>query len=213
MKAHQNANRVETFILVGIVLVVVLVLVVITVAVPAIFGKPDGPGAFGDMFGLANALFSGLAFAGVIFAILLQRQELALQREELQETREEMRRARLEAERTARANESATRLTVLTQLITHHREQYAHFDTLAFGPADPAVPESHFGRTIVNEDAAGSYKHHFLEYLDLVNELAVLRIALSKSSEAVAEPGAAPNGSPAMQPGNSGVTEGPPSVS
>ncbi|QQQ01888.1 hypothetical protein [Lysobacter enzymogenes] len=41
-------------------------------------------GAFGDKFGAVNALFSGLAFAGVIFAVLLQRRELAMQREELQ---------------------------------------------------------------------------------------------------------------------------------
>lgn len=41
------------------------------------------PGAFGDSFGYVNSLFSGLAFAGVIYAILLQRKELELQREEL----------------------------------------------------------------------------------------------------------------------------------
>ena len=40
-------------------------------------------GKFGDMFGVINALFSGLAFAGVIYAVLLQRKELECQREEL----------------------------------------------------------------------------------------------------------------------------------
>ncbi|MGY3650384.1 nucleoid DNA-binding protein [Bradyrhizobium sp. LM3.2] len=49
-------------------------------------------GQVGDLFGSVNALFSGLAFTGVIFAILLQRQELALQRQELKETRAEMKR-------------------------------------------------------------------------------------------------------------------------
>ncbi len=33
-------------------------------------------GSFGDMFGAINALFSGLAFGGVVIAILLQRQEM-----------------------------------------------------------------------------------------------------------------------------------------
>lgn len=51
-------------------------------------GKPDA-GTTGDMFGAVNALFSGLAFAGIIFTILLQRNELQLQREEIEETREE----------------------------------------------------------------------------------------------------------------------------
>ncbi|MDO9053237.1 MAG: hypothetical protein Q7U37_04820 [Gallionella sp.] len=43
-------------------------------------------GTFGDMFGAVNALFSGLAFVGVVYAILLQRGELQLQREELIDT-------------------------------------------------------------------------------------------------------------------------------
>ncbi len=47
-------------------------------------------GQFGDMFGAVNALFSGLALAGVIFAIHLQKKELKLQREELELTRTEI---------------------------------------------------------------------------------------------------------------------------
>jgi hypothetical protein len=49
-----------------------------------------GRGSFGDMFGAVNALFSGLAFAGVIYTLLLQRKELKLQRRELEETRKEL---------------------------------------------------------------------------------------------------------------------------
>ncbi len=47
-------------------------------------------GTFGDMFGGVNALFSGLAFTGIIFTILLQRKEFELQREELKATRKVM---------------------------------------------------------------------------------------------------------------------------
>jgi hypothetical protein len=46
-------------------------------------------GTLGDMFGTVNALFSGLAFAGIIFTILLQRKELKYQRDELKATRRE----------------------------------------------------------------------------------------------------------------------------
>jgi hypothetical protein len=42
------------------------------------------------MFGAVNALFSGFAFLGVTYAILLQRTELSLQREELTLTRQEL---------------------------------------------------------------------------------------------------------------------------
>lgn len=40
-------------------------------------------GQFGDTFGAINALFAGFAFAGVILAIILQKNELGLQREQL----------------------------------------------------------------------------------------------------------------------------------
>lgn len=46
-------------------------------------------GLFGDSYGMLNALFSGLAFVGLIWAIVLQKEELSLQREELAETRRE----------------------------------------------------------------------------------------------------------------------------
>ena len=62
-------------------------------------------GAFGDMFGAVNALFSGLALAGVVIAIFMQREELSLQREELKLTREEMKR---QAEAQERSSEALT---------------------------------------------------------------------------------------------------------
>ncbi len=69
-------------------------LFVVVVAVWLLFGVVLFPysrrGDFGDMFGAVNALFSGLAFAGIIFAIHLQREELAQQRRELELTRYEM---------------------------------------------------------------------------------------------------------------------------
>jgi hypothetical protein len=50
----------------------------------------DRSGIFGDSFGPLTSLFSGLAFAGLIITIIMQRDELALQREELSLTREEL---------------------------------------------------------------------------------------------------------------------------
>jgi len=57
---------------------------------------------FGDMFGGISALLSGLAFLGVIYTVLLQREELQLQRKELELTRNEL-------ERTAEAQEKSER--------------------------------------------------------------------------------------------------------
>ncbi len=50
-------------------------------------------GLFGDSFGALNALFSGFAFLGIIYTIILQTQELGLQRKELELTRAELKRA------------------------------------------------------------------------------------------------------------------------
>ncbi len=47
----------------------------------------DTMGEVGDAFGSLNALFSALAFLGIIFTIFLQSKELRLQRKELTETR------------------------------------------------------------------------------------------------------------------------------
>ncbi|QGQ95850.1 hypothetical protein EHS13_13665 [Paenibacillus psychroresistens] len=43
----------------------------------------DSRGTFGDTFGAINSLFAGLAFAGIIYTILLQKDELTLQRKDL----------------------------------------------------------------------------------------------------------------------------------
>jgi hypothetical protein len=68
------------------------------IAVPFVvfheFSDWQKSGQFGDTFGAANALFTGLAFAFLIVSVRLQSNELALQRKELQLQREEMRASR-----------------------------------------------------------------------------------------------------------------------
>jgi hypothetical protein len=54
-------------------------------------------GTFGDSFGVLTALFSGLAFAGLVYTILLQRIELEETREVLKEQSESMRTQAVEA--------------------------------------------------------------------------------------------------------------------
>lgn len=53
------------------------------------FNKKLGSAPDSSIYDALNALFSGMAFAGVIFAIMLQRKELAMQNQELLLTREE----------------------------------------------------------------------------------------------------------------------------
>lgn len=105
-------------------LVVLILQVSIALIVYLNFNSWSDRGTFGDMFGAVNALFSGLAFAGIIYAILLQSKELELQREELKLTREELSKSALaqsaqvdvmkkEAERNAISSE----LNALCQIV------------------------------------------------------------------------------------------------
>lgn len=54
------------------------------------FLKPDVRGTFGDMFGAVYALFSGLAFTGLIVTLIMQHEELGLQRKELAQANDEL---------------------------------------------------------------------------------------------------------------------------
>lgn len=55
------------------------------------YGQDDNQvaraGQFGDMFGAVNALFSGFALVGVVYAIVMQRYEIALTKSELKESK------------------------------------------------------------------------------------------------------------------------------
>ena len=84
-------------------------------------------GTFGDMFGSVNAIFSGLAFAGIIITIYLQGNELSLQRKELVETREVLKRtaeAQEESEkamiRQAENLKISAKLSALNTLVDHY---------------------------------------------------------------------------------------------
>ncbi|MDD2894077.1 MAG: putative phage abortive infection protein [Halothiobacillaceae bacterium] len=53
-------------------------------------------GLFGDSFGALNALFSGLAFGGLLITVLYQREDLGLTKQELKLTRDEIKAQHLE---------------------------------------------------------------------------------------------------------------------
>lgn len=90
-------------------------------------GDPER-GTFGDMFGAINALFSGLAFAALVYTVWMQREELSLQRQELALTRGEMAGQRLEM---AAQNATITRQrfeNTFFELLRVHQENVASID-------------------------------------------------------------------------------------
>lgn len=128
---------------------IVIVAIQIGVGVAIFVLLPDWPtrGQFGDVFGAVNALFSGLAFAGLIYAILLQREDLALQRKELEMTRQELTRSALAQEQSevalraqAQAASQSARLNATNFLLEHYREELVALRKSAFMANDPRIP-------------------------------------------------------------------------
>src|SRR5918994_4689704 len=98
---------------------VILIQVIYGILVLTLLGSSmEERGQFGDLFGGVNALFTGLAFAGVIYTILLQSNELELQREELRLNREELHRsADAQLQQVSRLGEAAE-LGAISTLVT-----------------------------------------------------------------------------------------------
>ncbi|MCG7552799.1 DUF4760 domain-containing protein [Pseudoalteromonas sp. Of11M-6] len=81
-----------------------------------IFDSFPDRGAFGDMFGATNSIFSGLAFAGVVYTLLLQSRQITIQKEELEMTRKEH-------SRSAVAQENSHDALVKTMIADHDRRK------------------------------------------------------------------------------------------
>lgn len=91
--------------------------------------------AYGNILSPVNALFSGLAFSGIIITILLQSKELSLQRQELIITREELKRSANAQENSEKAlNRQAenlkisAKLTALNILVTYYTENIKSYN-------------------------------------------------------------------------------------
>lgn len=78
----------------------------------------DQAAKLGDTFNVVNSLFSAMAFGGIIWTILLQRQELRLQREELEATREELRKSAEAQEKSQAALSEQVQWMSLTPYLT-----------------------------------------------------------------------------------------------
>jgi len=89
-------------------------------------------GTFGDLFGAVNALFSGLAFAGLIYTIVLQKQDLELQRNEIALNRAELKKTAKAQQHSEKAliqqveqMKLASKLNALKILIDYYNIQIA----------------------------------------------------------------------------------------
>jgi Putative phage abortive infection protein len=87
---------------------------------------PQDRAYFGEMFGSVNALFSGLAFATIIFTLFLHKHVLELQRQELRDSREQFKiqadQLEAQAQRTAKQNFEDTFFRMLEILTRQARD-------------------------------------------------------------------------------------------
>ncbi|WP_121667467.1 hypothetical protein [Mesonia aquimarina] len=90
----KKENHLKNFTLIAILLIIISI--GYPFGVNYFFSDWTKSGTFGDTYGALNALFSGLALAGVIVTILIQKQELQNQRVELELQRNEMKETRKE---------------------------------------------------------------------------------------------------------------------
>jgi hypothetical protein len=108
-------------------------------------------GTFGDMFGAVNALFSGLAFAGIIYTIALQQKEMKIQSDEFIRQGIEFKRQSdlFSSQNKLMAKESFE--TSFFNMIVSYEETRRNFSTSisnSMGQMESAVLREHFVPTV-----------------------------------------------------------------
>ncbi len=90
----------------------------------------DQRGTVGDMFGAVNALFSGLAFAALIYTIMMQREEISLNRQEITRNRKELKKATLAQQKSQQALEDqavqahiSAKLNAMSTVLNYYNAQ------------------------------------------------------------------------------------------
>ncbi len=114
------------------------------------FPRPEEAGSFGDMFGAINALFSGLAFAGVIYALILQDNETRQNTEQFQKS--------------IRATEISARLTAYSTLLQECDSALHRYERW-----EATSPESDYKK--VKETVRSKMKEYRSEVEKLAREL------------------------------------------
>lgn len=154
-------------------LIVFIVWILSWVLIDNLISSPTDRGTFGDKFGAVNALFSGLAFAGLIVTLLYQKEELKLQREELAETRKELNAQRLEFQEQNKTLHRQRFENTFFNMLSLQQEivanlSYDYYANTLIRPAD--IPEDVYyqGAPKVKlrgrETFEGIYNHAFVDY-------------------------------------------------
>lgn len=118
---------------------------------------------FGDLFGGLNTIFSGLAFAGVIYTVILQTKDLELQREELKLTREELKRTAEAQEKSEKSLSKQAASLKMTAKINGKSAILQHYNTLI-----EITNSAKFG---IDNVSFNKYKEHADGIIDEIDRL------------------------------------------
>jgi hypothetical protein len=132
----RDASLIVALVLVLFVFLVWIRLWVITNVAYLAQDHPPGMsehGQFGDAFGSLNALFTGLALAGLVYTAILQRKQLDEQREELKAQDEAARENRSALAKQNRAQFLSARLQAETALLQAESEKFAGYGRATVG--------------------------------------------------------------------------------
>ena len=86
----MNQGRPRKYLLVILICIVVIIWGLSAFLIIDFIPEWSDRGTFGDLFGAVNALFSALAFAVLIYTLVLQREEIKQNREEIVLNRKEL---------------------------------------------------------------------------------------------------------------------------
>jgi uncharacterized membrane protein len=123
MEKVKKINRGLFYLVAFVIIFWLLSMIILSMLLP----NMNERGSFGDSFGFINALFSGIALAGVIYTLFLQQKELKLQKQELKLTREELKRtasaqekSELALSKQAESLKITAKLNGLNALLSHN---------------------------------------------------------------------------------------------
>ncbi|NVK53521.1 MAG: hypothetical protein HWD85_11350 [Flavobacteriaceae bacterium] len=135
----MESQNTKSKLLVTLIVLVIIIWVLSAVFIIYFLDNWSDRGTFGDLFGAINGLFSGLAFAGLLYTIVLQKQDLEMQRNEMLMNRTELKKSAKAQEKSEKALKDqveqmkiTSKLNALNTIInyyniqitaTHHTEE------------------------------------------------------------------------------------------
>ncbi len=126
--AKKNEERVWGWVFAGLIVLICCLWLLYWQLTERWIDCQEQRGLFGDSFGGLNALFAGLAFAGVIVALFMQRKELKLQREELTKSTEALQVSSASSKKNLNLQKTIAQVSALDALVRTNLEQVERYE-------------------------------------------------------------------------------------